>query len=234
MTEMFEPRVNMDNPEPRAACALLLDTSGSMQGGPIYELNNGLQRFSEDLKEDPLARKRTEVMIVTFGGAVSIATPFQEAQHFEAPTLYAGGGTPLGQAVVVALEQLSQQKEAYKQNGLEYFRPWLIVMSDGSPTDDRHTVKRAVESLEAMQRKKGITVFPVGVGDHADMKFLSKLSVERSAVALRDITSFSEFFKWLSKSLGQVSASSTQVSNDDSLTQTAQVPLPSPEGWLKA
>lgn len=234
MTDMFEPRVNMDNPEPRAACALLLDTSGSMMGAPIYELNNGLLRFSEDLKEDPLARKRTEVMIVTFGGTVNIATPFQEAQHFQAPTLSAGGGTPLGQAALVALDELSKQKEAYKQNGLEYFRPWLIVMSDGSPTDDRHTIKQAVDSLEAMQRKKGITVFPVGVGDHADMRFLSKLSVDRPAVALRDISSFSEFFKWLSKSLGQVSASSTQVSNDDSLAQTAQVPLPSPSGWTTA
>jgi hypothetical protein len=32
-----------DNPEPRCACLLLLDTSGSMGGAPIRELNAGLQ-----------------------------------------------------------------------------------------------------------------------------------------------------------------------------------------------
>jgi uncharacterized protein with von Willebrand factor type A (vWA) domain len=31
-----------ENPEPRCACLLLLDTSGSMQGAPIRELNAGL------------------------------------------------------------------------------------------------------------------------------------------------------------------------------------------------
>jgi len=31
-----------DNPEPRCPCLLLLDTSGSMQGRPISELNAGL------------------------------------------------------------------------------------------------------------------------------------------------------------------------------------------------
>jgi uncharacterized protein with von Willebrand factor type A (vWA) domain len=33
------------NPEPRCACLLLLDTSGSMHGQPIAELNAGLARF---------------------------------------------------------------------------------------------------------------------------------------------------------------------------------------------
>jgi len=227
----FEPRVNPDNPEPRAACALLLDTSGSMVGDPINELNNGLQRFAEDLKEDPLARKRTEITVITFGGSVNVVTPFQEAQYFQAPTLYAGGGTPLAQCVIEGLEQLRQQKDAYKQNGLEYFRPWLIVMSDGAPTDPRNLINQAVESLRNLQHKKGITVFPVGVGNNADMKFLSQLSVDRPAAAMRDVKSFAEFFKWLSASLGQVSASSTQVSNDASLESTGQVPLPATDGW---
>ena len=34
-----------DNPEPRCACLLLLDTSGSMRGNAIDELNADLDRF---------------------------------------------------------------------------------------------------------------------------------------------------------------------------------------------
>jgi hypothetical protein len=33
------------NPEPRCACVLLLDTSGSMLGDPINALNEGLKVF---------------------------------------------------------------------------------------------------------------------------------------------------------------------------------------------
>ena len=36
-----------DNPEPRCACILLLDTSGSMSGQPINELNLVLGTFKD-------------------------------------------------------------------------------------------------------------------------------------------------------------------------------------------
>ena len=56
-----------DNPEPRCPCLLLLDTSGSMSGRPISELNAGLQAFQSELQADSLAMKRVEVALITFG-----------------------------------------------------------------------------------------------------------------------------------------------------------------------
>ena len=55
------------NPEPRCPCILLLDVSGSMSGRPINELNAGLVTFRDELLADPLALKRVELGIVTFG-----------------------------------------------------------------------------------------------------------------------------------------------------------------------
>ena len=55
------------NPEPRCPCILLLDVSGSMNGRPINELNAGLVTFRDELLADPLALKRVELGIVTFG-----------------------------------------------------------------------------------------------------------------------------------------------------------------------
>ena len=49
-----------ENPEQRCPCVLLLDTSGSMQGAPIEQLNDALQFFKEDLYADALAAKRVE------------------------------------------------------------------------------------------------------------------------------------------------------------------------------
>jgi len=57
----------VDNPEPRCACLLLLDNSGSMSGPPIAELNTGLRTFQDELLADSLAAKRVEVGVVTFG-----------------------------------------------------------------------------------------------------------------------------------------------------------------------
>lgn len=45
------------NPEPRCACVLLLDVSGSMAGAPIAALNEGLSAFAADIGTDVLARQ---------------------------------------------------------------------------------------------------------------------------------------------------------------------------------
>ena len=70
-----------DNPEPRCAVVLLLDTSGSMHGQPISELNAGLKEFENALKSDRLASLRVEVAVVTFGGSVKVLGSGSEGSH---------------------------------------------------------------------------------------------------------------------------------------------------------
>jgi hypothetical protein len=43
-----------ENPEPRCPCILLLDTSGSMGGQPIAQLNEGLVAYGTELAGDAL------------------------------------------------------------------------------------------------------------------------------------------------------------------------------------
>ena len=89
-----------ENPEPRCPCVLLLDTSGSMQGDPIKELNAGLVTFKDELTADSIAAKRAEIAVVTFG-PVQVATDFQTADVFQPPHLAASGDTPMGRAMVL-------------------------------------------------------------------------------------------------------------------------------------
>src|SRR5262245_40100201 len=80
-----------DNPEPRCPCVLLLDTSKSMSGRRIQALNEGLLAFRDDLLKDPVARRRVEIAIVTFGTEVSVFQEFVTVDDFPHPILEAGG-----------------------------------------------------------------------------------------------------------------------------------------------
>src|SRR5579863_2660320 len=115
----FTPRVNDANPDPRIACALLLDTSSSMAGEPLDQLNRGFELFCEEIKNDDLARKRAEITVITFGGTARVEIPFTEGRDLVPRKLPASGGTPLGAALNLALDLLSGQKQAYREAGLE-------------------------------------------------------------------------------------------------------------------
>lgn len=210
-----------DNPEPRVPCLLLLDTSGSMGGTPITELNRGVQTFKDELMSDPLAAKRVEVAIVTFGSAPAVIQDFVGAVAFDPPNLVAGGGTGMGAAIEEALRRVESRKETYKANGIGYFRPWIFLITDGSPTDSVANATRLVHTGEA---NRAFSFYGVGCGNSVDFGQLNAICPpERQAVKLQGLQ-FRELFSWLSKSMSSVSRSAPGTA----------AALPPPTGWMSA
>jgi uncharacterized protein YegL len=206
------------NPEPRCPCLLLLDTSGSMNGRPIEELNAGLRVFKEELTSDAMAMQRVEVAVMTFG-PVHLVSDFQTADLFQPPTLSTTGDTPMGAAIVQGLDLLESRKATYKQSGIGYYRPWVFLITDGAPTDSWQNAAERVRAGDSAERK-AFSFFAVGV-ESADMiKLAAICSPSRPPIKLKGL-SFRELFSWLSSSLGGVARS-----------QPGQmVNLPPPSGW---
>jgi uncharacterized protein YegL len=189
-----------DNPEPRCPCLLLLDTSASMKGKPVNELNDGLVTFKDELAADSLAAKRAEIAIVTFGPP-SIEVDFQTADLFHPPVLEAKSDTPMGSAIELGLQILEQRKQIYRQAGVSYFRPWIFLITDGAPTDEW---KAAAEKVRMGEEKGAFSFFTVGV-EGANMEILQQIAV-RQPLKLKELR-FRDLFVWLSSSMKNVSRS---------------------------
>ena len=129
---------------------------------------------------------------------------FGSIEEQEIPTFYAGGLTPMGEAMLTSVELLDNRKKEYQKAGVDYFQPWLVIMSDGAPTDLVET-EAAIKIVSKLYNDKKLILFPIGIGDRADMNKLSQFG--RPAAKLNGLK-FKEFFEWLSQSVSIVSQSS--------------------------
>lgn len=192
-----------ENPENRCPVVLLLDTSGSMSGEPINALNQGINAFKESVLQDTQATLSVEIAIITFGDQVSLQQDFVTINQFYPPTLIAGGLTPMGAAIEEALNVIETRKNTYNQNGVGYYRPWIVLITDGAPTD--HWESAAMRIKQAEENRK-CTFFAVAV-EGADIDKLRQIAPpQRPPVKLNGLN-FRELFIWLSASTKAVSAS---------------------------
>jgi len=199
---------------------LIVDTSGSMSGAPINELNQGLREFGNALQEDSLALGRAEVCIISFNSSVQTEMGFRPAADYEAPTLSANGLTSFNEAIQAGLDAIESRKQEYKNQGVSYYRPWLFVLTDGAPTDT-NLESAAKNRLQNAIRNKKVTYMPMGIGDGADTRKLQEYYPPEASVKpvlKADAKNFKEAFVWLSASI-------SVISNSDP-NNTSQVNLP--------
>ncbi|MCU0544032.1 MAG: VWA domain-containing protein [Oscillatoriaceae cyanobacterium Prado104] len=208
------------NPEPRCPVVLLLDTSGSMSGERIDELNAGLASFKQDVEKDTTASLRVEVAIITFDSSVNLIQDFVTIDNFYAPQLTATGTTAMGQGIELALNEVESRKAIYKSNGIQYYQPWVFLITDGGPTDSWQSAAQRVRQADADRK---ISFYAVGV-QGADMNILGQIAPVNTPPLMLKGLQFQELFRWLSDSMKRVSSSKVGG---------GQTSLPAVTGWAQ-
>lgn len=216
-----------ENLSQRTPCILVLDASASMEASDgtgrtrIALLNDSIAAFHADLRQDELALSRVQIAAINVGGFS--ATPqlfldWTDANDFAPFELFAGHATPLGEAMLLALDTAERQKNNLRQFGISYTRPWIFVLTDGAPTDTDARWREACKRVRQSEAENKVLVFPVGVGD-VDLTQLAELSTMKPQKT--NSASFREMFLWLSGSLRQVSRS----------VAGSKIDLPSTDSW---
>jgi uncharacterized protein YegL len=192
-----------DNPTARVPVMILADVSSSMSGAPIGALQSGLRLFFADIQNDARAQLSCDPTIFTFGGTVEQAMPWEAKMvgMTPVPTLKANGNTPLGEAVWTAIEAIRQRQELYRKKAIQSYKPWVVLFSDGAPTDQWESAALELSRLATMNKW---TVICVATGPEANIECLARFSPIHAPLVFRDSNSvvcFRELFRWLSSSI---------------------------------
>lgn len=202
---------DLENSSARLPCCVVADTSGSMSGTPINELNAGLKQLGDFVREDALAARSAEICVVSAGEPLVVAVPFTPAAHFHPPMLQADGGTPLAEAIVLAITATEERIRRYNHFDFDWYRPWVLVISDGM-ANQSSAIPVAIREVRRVENARLMSIFAVGTNRDAVLR-LNKFSV-RPAEEL-DGFDFSKLFRWLSEHIIRVSHSMQGDEPDD-------------------
>lgn len=191
---------------------LVVDSSGSMclsegdRTSKIKQLNKNIEMLIDFIRNDAKASRICDLCIISFGGTVEVRNGYSNIENISYKPMKASGSTPMGEAVKKAIYLLKLRRQYYKDNEIEHYKPIMLLMTDGNPTDD---YKAASQMLASMVKNKELKVFPVGIGNEFNKEILREFSPHLEPKMIRDASGFTMLFKLLS--------SSSSNPNDDSL-----------------
>ena len=182
---------------------LLLDTSGSMHGERIEQLNQAVRDMMESFKQQEKMETTIEVSIITFGATVDFHLTankaenkyFKSASEIQWEDLVADGMTPMGMAINMAKGML-EDKGVIASNA---YRPTVVLISDGNPTDDW---QNAMKSFINEGRSSKCARMSLGIGTGFSPDALNQFkSDQHELFVAEDAKEIASFFKAVTMSV---------------------------------
>jgi uncharacterized protein YegL len=207
---------------------LLLDTSGSMTGAPIQQVEQGIRLVHNELMNNPHALETVYLSVIAFGSTARQIVTLSAVEDFKPPVLKAEGATALGAALTL-LDQAFTREIRTNANGRKGdYRPLVFLFTDGAPTDEWRS------SLQKLHGRDGIklgTIVALGCGPQVNTLILKEITGE--VLLMQDTSSdgIRQFFKWVSASIQKTSQKMETRTEDGSALD--MLPLPPVMKWDK-
>jgi Ca-activated chloride channel family protein len=155
---------------PPQAIVLLIDTSGSMEGNKLVEVQSAATKFIEqqDLQNNQLAVVAFNSQAYTLSELGSSQSDLEQGIS----ELNSDGGTNMAAGLVAALRTI---QSPISQSGTKINRN-ILLFTDGLPHSKVATTKTAFSV-----KNQGVRIVAVGTGD-ANVRFLTRVTGKRSQV----------------------------------------------------
>ena len=207
--EIFDDTCIFTSNEPRLACVLLLDTSSSMTGDPINNLNIAINDLKEKTTIDEFSQKRVDIAVIEFNSTARVVqdfVPLSEFQPINLKTCNDSDITVMGAGINLAIDKVKERNKFYHSIGTPCFRPWIFMITDGAATDDLSIARQRIIDEE---NKKRLKFWAIGV---PGFNVTELKSLTERCIAL-DKAEFSGIFNWLNESMMIIISVSNNFSN---------------------
>ncbi|MDO4837340.1 MAG: VWA domain-containing protein [Clostridia bacterium] len=178
---------------------LLLDTSGSMADGDhIGTLNRAVQEMLRDFRKAANNEASISVAMITFcKEQARVYQPLADVNEIDIDRvrLEAYGMTPMGDAIRTA-KAMIEDKEQIPSRA---YRPTVVLVSDGAPTDDWKSALDAFMAKDARSAKCYRMAMGIGVErGTAEYDVLRQfVSSEEQVFEATDASEISKFFQYV-------------------------------------
>jgi uncharacterized protein YegL len=155
---------------------ICLDTSASMAGAPIQSVNEQMPRLRSSVGEDPAVAEVIRLGVVTFSDVARSVLPLCDLSLVEAvPEVSAQGRTSYAAAFDHLRQVIEEDYLKGRAAGDRWYRPAVIFISDGHPTDDGERWRSALGRLLDPGWKRRPNILAFGFGE-ADAQVLAEVT----------------------------------------------------------
>jgi uncharacterized protein YegL len=185
---------------------VLLDCSESMIGTGLDGLRAGLDSMLKALRQNPHALETAWLSFITFDRTAEVKCPLTPVEDLQIPDLRIRSGTALGAALRLLAQRIQEEVKRPTPQAKGDFRPLVILITDGQPTDDWRPGLHMLNSVAKVSN-----IYAVGCGDDIDFSGLKEITDIVLNLQETDASSFAKLFVWITDT---VSTASMGVGDD--------------------
>ncbi|HRR76768.1 MAG TPA: VWA domain-containing protein [Ruminococcus sp.] len=191
----------------------LIDTSGSMKGKKMGELNTVMEELIPEIRRVGEADTEVKVAVLTFSTEVRwmYSTPIP-IEDFEWARLRASGVTSMG----AAFKELNQRmsRNSFLNSPSLSFAPVIFLMTDGYPSDD---YKEGLKELQNNSWYKFGLKAALGIGQEANDNILAEFTGSKDTVVhAYSGGQLAQMIKIIAVTSSQIGSKSMTLSDDTS------------------
>ena len=157
------------NNSTRILICICIDASNSMNQR-MKEINRGVMQFLQGIADNICAADAAEICVYSFGSKVRMLCDYGNIQKAIDMMEESGGiqaneaDSNMGEFIEASLEILNRHRQQLLDLSKSFYRPWLIIISDGDATDPS-ACDRVSEKVRTMLRQRKLKVKCLSMGE---------------------------------------------------------------------